>query len=79
MSVLVGEKVDDGKNGANSNGDDEIEHELMEWHATSGLLAITTYRANVGSEINFFTHQVSKHLLSKQITCCNNLSRKCRK
>ncbi|VDM09566.1 unnamed protein product [Wuchereria bancrofti] len=72
MSVLVGEKVDDGKNGANSNGDDEIAHELMEWHPTSGLLAITTYRANVGiskllaittyranvgSEINFFTHQ----------------------
>ncbi|VDN94808.1 unnamed protein product [Brugia pahangi] len=60
MSVLVGEKVDDGKSGANSNGDDEIEHELMEWHATSGLLAITTYRANVGSEINFFTHQANK-------------------
>uniref|UniRef100_A0A7I4KED3 Anaphase-promoting complex subunit 4 WD40 domain-containing protein n=1 Tax=Brugia malayi TaxID=6279 RepID=A0A7I4KED3_BRUMA len=60
MSVLVGEKVDDGKNGANSNGDDDIEHELMEWHATSGLLAITTYRANVGSEINFFTHQANK-------------------
>uniref|UniRef100_A0A0R3S570 Uncharacterized protein n=1 Tax=Elaeophora elaphi TaxID=1147741 RepID=A0A0R3S570_9BILA len=64
MSVLIGEKVDAGKSVANSNDDaiGEMQHELMEWHPTSGLLALTTYRANVGSEINFFTHQVSKTL-----------------
>ncbi|CAG9540911.1 unnamed protein product [Cercopithifilaria johnstoni] len=61
MSVLVGEKVDDKKDGINDNDDnDEIQHELMEWHPISGLLALTTYRANVGSEISFFTHQANK-------------------
>ncbi|EFO14850.1 hypothetical protein LOAG_13666 [Loa loa] len=52
MSIFVGEEVVDGI--------DEMHHELMEWHPKSGLLALTTYHANVGSEINFFTHQVSK-------------------
>lgn len=65
MSVLVEEKVDARRGG--SSGDDigEIQHEFMEWHPTSGLLALTTYRANVGSEISFFTHQVGEHPLSK--------------
>lgn len=68
MSVLVGEKVDDRKNEkGDSSGDDsgEIYHDLMEWHPTSGLLALTTYRTDVGSEINFYTHQVCDQQASK--------------
>lgn len=81
MSVLVEEKVDDRKSGANNNDDSigEIQHELMEWHPTSGLLALTTYRANVGSEISFFTHQVSKYLLNKEVgSLLNNRYYKCK-
>lgn len=64
MSVLVGEKIDTGKSGIDSDNNDdigEIQHELMEWHPISGLLALTTYREGIGSEITFFTHQVSTH------------------
>ncbi|MCP9263725.1 hypothetical protein DINM_007106 [Dirofilaria immitis] len=61
MPVLVGEKIVNGKNDTdnndNNNNDDDndvnddgtnkIQHELMEWHPVSGLLALTTYHSSI--------------------------------
>ncbi|VDM46420.1 unnamed protein product [Toxocara canis] len=52
MAVLIEKKVE--QNVADTR------HELLEWHSRSGRLAVSSYNANFGSEVNFFTQQGGK-------------------
>ncbi|VDN02358.1 unnamed protein product [Thelazia callipaeda] len=60
MSVLVEEKIENEAKISTNKNELIKNHELMEWHAISGVLAVTTFTDKVGSAINFFTPQARK-------------------
>ncbi|VDN41414.1 unnamed protein product [Gongylonema pulchrum] len=50
--------VEETLSSADSKLSGELRHELLEWHPSTGLLALATYHASVGGEVSFFTNQV---------------------